>query len=114
MKIPTPMECGLNSKFSSWRNNQETMIDVMITSQLLFTALSAPTGSGKSPAYVAYALLSKKPTCFVTNSKGLQSQLMTDFADCGMVDIRGRSNSPFGLRDDYSCNKGYATRCPFR
>jgi Rad3-related DNA helicase len=114
MKIPTPMECGLNEKFSSWRTNQETMVGVMITSQHRFTALSAPTGSGKSPAYVAYALLSKKPTCIVTNSKGLQSQLMTDFSDCGLVDIRGRNNYPCAMRDDYSCNEGYVTRCPFR
>src|ERR1700684_4387774 len=97
-KMPNPADCGLSDKFSSWRTNQETMIDVMITSPHRFTALSAPTGSGKSPAYVAYALLSKKPTCFVTNSKGLQSQLMNDFASCGMVDIRGRGNYPCGLR----------------
>src|SRR6202795_4471476 len=114
MRIPAPIEAGLPEKFSSWRSNQEHAIEVMLTSPNRFTALSAPTGFGKSPAYVAYALLTKKPTCIVTNSKGLQSQLMNDYADCGMVDIRGRSNYPCGLRDDYSCNEGYATRCPFR
>ena len=113
-KIPNPREVGLPEKFTAWRDNQLESIRVMITSPHRFTALSAPTGFGKSPAYIAYALLTKKPTCIVTNSKGLQSQLMTDYADCGMVDIRGRSNYPCGLRDDYSCNEGYATRCPFR
>jgi Rad3-related DNA helicase len=115
MKIPTPIECGLSEKFTSWRTNQETMIDVMITqSAKRFVALSAPTGSGKSPAYIAYALLSGRPTCVVTNSKGLQSQLMDDFASCGMVDIRGRSNYQCALRDDYSCSEGYAARCPYK
>ena len=90
------------------------MISVMITSPKRTVALSAPTGSGKSPAYVAAAILSGKSTCIVTNSKGLQSQLMADFASIGMVDIRGRNNYQCGLRDDYTCQEGYAMRCPYR
>jgi Rad3-related DNA helicase len=113
-KIPNPDQCGLPEKFTSWRSNQEHAIDVMITSEKRFVSLSAPTGFGKSPAYVAYALLSKKPTCIVTNSKGLQSQLMDDYSACGMVDIRGRGNYQCNLRDDYSCQEGYAARCPYK
>jgi Rad3-related DNA helicase len=113
-KIPNPVECGLSEKFTAWRANQEHSINVMITSGKRFVALSAPTGFGKSPAYVAYALLSKKPTCIVTNSKGLQTQLMDDYASSGMVDIRGRGNYPCTLRDDYSCQEGYAARCPYK
>jgi Rad3-related DNA helicase len=113
-KVPSPTDCGLPTKFSHWRSNQEHSIGVMITSPKRFIALSAPTGFGKSPAYVAYALLSKKPTCVVTNSKGLQTQLMDDYASCGMVDIRGRGNYPCALRDDYSCQEGYAARCPYK
>lgn len=75
-KIPSPQDCGLPEKFSSWRASQEQAIDVMLTSQKRVIGLSAPTGFGKSPTYVAYALLSKKPTCIVTNSRGLQDQLM--------------------------------------
>ena len=113
-KIPNPAQCGLPEKFTSWRSNQEHAIDVMLTSNKRFVAFSAPTGFCKSPAYVASALLSKKPTCIVTNSKGLQTQLMDDYASCGMVDIRGRANYPCTLRDDYSCQEGYATSCPYK
>ena len=113
-KIPNPVECGLPEKFSTWRANQEHAISVMITSQKRITALSAPTGFGKSPAYVAFAVLTKKPTCIVTNSKGLQDQLMRDYREIGMVDIRGRANYSCSLRDDYSCQEGYTMRCPFR
>ncbi len=113
-KIPSPVECGLSEKFSSWRANQEHAIDVMITSPKRVIGLSAPSGFGKSPAYVAYALLSDKPTCIVTNSKGLQSQLMQDYACSGLVDIRGRGNYQCALREDYSCAEGYAARCPYK
>lgn len=113
-KIPSPVECGLSEKFSSWRANQEHAIDVMITSPKRVIGLSAPTGFGKSPAYVAYALLSDKPTCIVTNSRGLQSQLMQDYACSGLVDIRGRGNYQCALREDYSCAEGYAARCPYK
>jgi Rad3-related DNA helicase len=114
MKIPKPVDCGLPAKFTSWRANQEEAISVMITSKNRFTALSAPTGFGKSPAYVAHALLTGTPTCIVTNSKGLQSQLMADYKSVGMVDIRGKANYQCGLRDDYTCQEGHATRCPYK
>lgn len=86
----------------------------MITSQKRCVSLSAPTGFGKSPAYVAYALLSKKPTCIVTNSRGLQDQLMRDYKEIGMVDVRGRGNYQCALREDYTCQEGYAAMCPFK
>lgn len=113
-EIPNPVQCGLPEKFTTWRANQEEAIRVMITSGKRVTALSAPTGFGKSPAYVAYALLSKIPTCIVTNSKGLQDQLMRDYSEIGLVDIRGRSNYPCALREDYTCQEGYAMGCPYK
>lgn len=86
----------------------------MITSQKRVTTLSAPTGFGKSPAYIAYALLSGKPTCIVTSSRGLQDQLMQDYASIGLVDIRGRSNYRCDMREDYTCEDGYSSRCPYK
>lgn len=113
-KIPTPQQCGLPPKFDIWRANQESAIESMQTSTRRVTALSAPTGFGKSPAYIAYALLSGQPTCIVTNSRGLQDQLMRDYASIGLVDIRGRANYQCEMREDYSCQEGYVARCPYK
>lgn len=113
-KIPTPADCGLPEKFTSWRAQQEHAINVIITSQKRVTSLSAPTGFGKSPVYIAAALLTKTPTAIVTNSKGLQDQLLRDYSSVGLVDIRGRSNYPCSLRDDYSCQEGYSAGCPYK
>jgi len=87
----------------------------MLTSKKRVTAICAPTGFGKSPAVVAAAILSKQPTCVVTNSRGLQDQYMRDFGSIGMVDIRGRRNYKCDMRpdDDYSCEEGKAARCPY-
>lgn len=114
MKIPNPTTCGLPAKFDSWRSGQEEAIDVMITSKQRAVALCAPTGFGKSPAYVAAALISKVPTCIVTSSRGLQDQLLADFSEAGLVDIRGRSNYQCDMREDMSCEDGYAARCPYK
>lgn len=114
MKIPSPVECGLPAKFTAWRAKQEEAIDVMITSPKRVVSISAPTGFGKSPAYVAAALLSGKPTCIVTNSRGLQDQLMRDYKSIGLVDIRGRANYRCGLREDYTCEVGYSMGCPYK
>lgn len=86
----------------------------MITSQKRAVALSAPTGFGKSPSYIAAAILSKLPTCIVTNSRGLQDQLMSDFSSIGLTDIRGRRNYQCDMREDMTCEEGYAARCPYK
>lgn len=77
-------------------------------------ALNAPTGFGKTAVYVAYALITKIPTCFVTDSRALQDQLMDDFSTIGLVDLRGRRNYECGMRNDYTCEEGYAARCPIK
>lgn len=64
--------------------------------------------------YVAYALITKLPTCFITDNRGLQDQLMGDFSPIGMVDIRGRRNYVCDLKPDYTCEEGYATQCPYK
>ncbi|MGH7184516.1 MAG: helicase C-terminal domain-containing protein [Nitrospiraceae bacterium] len=102
------------AKFDRWRPTQEEIIRVMITDQKRVSAICGATGSGKTAAYVAGAILSGKPTCIVTDNRGLQDQVLEDFSSCGLVDIRGRSNYDCGLRPDYTCEDGYAARCPYR
>jgi ATP-dependent DNA helicase DinG len=115
--VKPPLEFGLPEKFSKWRINQEAMIDFMQRSDKRVISICAPTGSGKSPAYIAYAMSDDVPTAIVTDSRGLQDQLMADFGSIGLVDLRGRRNYQCGMKPGdpgYTCEEGYAARCPYR
>lgn len=112
--IPTPHECGLPEKFEAWRPAQQEAIRHLMRGTKRVSALCAPTGFGKSPVAMAAALLSKRPTCFVTESRGLQDQLLADFGECGLVDLRGRRNYKCDLKPDATCEDGYASRCPYK
>jgi len=114
MKIPSPRALGLPEKFQAWRPIQEEAIRLLLTDRRRVTALAMPTGSGKTACVIAYALISKKPTCYVTHSRGLADQAMEDFAGVGLVDIRGRRNYPCGVSPDWTCEDGYAAKCPYR
>lgn len=114
MHIPTPQELGFPEKFDTWRPSQVEALRVLLSSSKRVKALSAPTGFGKSAVYVAYALLTQRPTCFVTDSRALQDQLLKDFEGVGLVDIRGRRNYTCDMRQDYTCEEGYAARCPYK
>ena len=113
-KIPTPRECGLPEKFDKWRAGQEEALSVIITNKKRATTVCAPTGFGKTPMYVAAALLSKVPTCIVTSTRGLQDQLMRDFASIGLVDIRGKKNYSCEARADCTCEEGHAAQCIYK
>lgn len=114
MIVPTPQEFGLPERFDSWRPKQEEALAWMMGCTRRIKAMSAPTGFGKSPVVVAYALWTKLPTCIVTDTRGLQDQYMRDFESIGMVDIRGRRNYPCDLKPDYSCEDGYQAGCPYK
>lgn len=114
MKIPSPQQLGLPEKFSVWRPLQEEAIRLLLTDKSRVTALAIPTGGGKSVIAVAFALITKKPTCYVTDSRGLQDQLMEDFSSIGLVDLRGRRNYPCGVSPDWTCEEGYAAKCPYK
>lgn len=105
---------GFPPKFSSWRPPQIEALRLLLTSTKRVKALSAPTGFGKTAVYVAFALITKLPTCFVTDSRALQDQLLQDFESVGLVDIRGRRNYICDLKDEYTCEEGYAARCPYK
>lgn len=112
MKIPSPGELGLT--ISSWRSGQEEGIVQILEGTKRADAICAPTGFGKSDMVVAAAILSKKPTCIVTSTRGLQDQYLKNHARVGLVDIRGRSNYPCDMKPDSSCEEGYAARCPYK
>lgn len=113
-KLPSPAEFGLPEKFDSWRPAQEGMLDILLHSNKRIDTICAPTGSGKSPGVIAYALHSGKPTCIVTGTRGLQDQYLDDFASIGLVDLRGRANYPCGSKPGRTCEDGYAANCAFK
>lgn len=114
MRIPTPRELGLPEKYERWRPVQEDALRKMLASTKRTKVVSAPVGSGKTAIVIAYAIITKEPTCVVTESRGLQTQYMEDGQGCGMVDIRGRHNYPCRMREDYTCEEGHAARCPYK
>lgn len=114
MRFPSPPELGLPEEFDTWRDGQVEAIQYLQRSTRRVPALSADTGFGKGAVVVGDAILSREPTCFVTDSKLLQDQYLTTFASIGMVDLRGRRNYDCGLHEEYTCEEGIAARCPMR
>lgn len=110
----TPADLGLPAKFACWRSGQPEAICRITDARARFVALSMPTGTGKSLTYVAAALLLGKRCVIVTSSKGLQNQLLRDFAEVGLVDIRGRNNYECALGKGVDCEQGADANCPHK
>ena len=67
--------------------------------------------TGKSPWYVSLALMMGWRTLILTRTKGLQGQLMADFEEVGLTDIRGRSNYPCHMASHMTCEDGAHAGC---
>ncbi len=89
--LPAPNLLGLPDKFSVWRPGQAEAVCRTLDSDKRFVVLGMPTGFGKSLVYMTAGMLGD-PTVYLTSTKGLQTQLITDFSDAGLVDIRGMNN----------------------
>lgn len=90
--LPHPPDLGLPDKFARWRSGQDDAVCRILDSPKRVVVLNAPTGFGKTIAYVGAAHLGDKRTACLTSTKGLQTQLMEDFKAIGMADIRGQAN----------------------
>lgn len=108
----TPSDVGLPAKFRTWRPNQTLALTRGLASTHVYQAHSMPVGDGKSAYYIAQALLSSTRACILTSTKGLQSQLVSDFNLIGLIDMRGRNNYPCIDKDCRSCEDGQYHRCP--
>jgi len=100
---------GVQHKFSTWRKGQcEAVKECMVafnSNHKRFVAQAQPTGSGKSLSYLSVALLTNCRTLILTNTKGLQDQIMSEFA--GLVtDIRGRNSYKCKVSSRYNCAEG--------
>jgi len=111
----SPQELGLPPKFQNWRPNQQPALNDVLEDcqEYRFLPVTMPTGSGKSPWYIALALFMGWRTIVLTRTKSLQRQLMDDFGCIGMVDIRGRANYPCRMAPLFTCEDGLHAKCPY-
>lgn len=126
LNLPAPDTFGLPPHFTSWRKHQAEAVLHAVDSDKRFPTEICPTGSGKSLMYVAAALIRGERAVVLTSTKGLQAQLLQDFAEIGMADIRGRNSyrcildtSEYIPCDQGPCATGYqchhkqAGSCPY-
>lgn len=110
--LPSLTLYGAPDKFTKWRPKQEAAILAAADSQKRFIFQSAPTGFGKSPVYVGQSLITGDRTIVLTSTKGLQTQLVDDFAGVGLVDIRGMNSYPCRAADaEFSIRANHEVTC---
>ena len=116
--LPAPEILGLPARFTSWRKNQADAVWKAVRNEKPVLVSICPTGFGKSLMYVAASRLLGGKTVILTSTKGLQSQLLRDFEEAGMVDVRGKNAYKCveaGGKiscEQAACNHGY--RCPYK
>lgn len=66
-----PSDFGLPSRFDPWRVDQERAMWAALDAKQRFVCLCAPTGFGKSLAYMAMAQVAGLRTLYLTSTKGL-------------------------------------------
>jgi len=104
MTLPTDL--GYPDKFRRWREHQFRAVTDALDSPKRFVLLALPTGAGKSLCYMVAASLHGGRACILTSTKGLQSQLMSDFSDIGLFDVMGQNNYQCLALEDDTCDKG--------
>ena len=123
--LPPPNELGAPEKFVSWRPVQIAALFRHMNSGKRFVMSAMPTGSGKSLTYTMVAAMTGQRTVILTSTKGLQSQLLGDFAEMGVQDVRGMNayacrglaEGMFGAEQHESCDHGpcrFGAQCSLR
>lgn len=117
-RLLKPTKYGMPDKFQDWRPNQEDSIIRALDYDGRFLAQCIPTGSGKSLGYMTVGALDGGRMVVLTQTKALQKQLLDDFGDIGLVEIKGKNSYPCRAEggeigcDEGMCNLGY--RCRYR
>lgn len=113
--FPTPQELGLSAKFTVWRPNQPQAIKDALKCKKRVKLQAQDPGAGKSVSNVAVGLMKPNSrTLILTVNKSLQDQYMDDFAEIGMVDIRGKSSYDCQGRPGHNCEAGSLAKCAFK
>lgn len=112
LTLDPPPALGLPDKFPAWRPLQIRAVQHGVESNKRFVAQSLATGSGKSLSNVMQGMLAGR-TVYLTATRALQGQLLDDFAECGMTDIRGRANytCAYGRSGNVTCEDGSHLGC---
>lgn len=105
-----PAQLGI-SCFDTYRDIQLEALEKIVYGERRFSALSLPTGSGKSGVAFSAAKYTGLRTVILTATLGLQTQYLRDFNRDGLVDIRGRSNYQCIDFEDSSCLEGGVRGC---
>lgn len=120
LTIPSsPQEMRLPKKFTAWREGQPRVIQEFLESTERFVGQMQPVGKGKSLSYIACSLLyggGPARTLILTSTKALQDQLLKDFKDIGLVEIKGKASYPCddSSHRDRNCEQGYIGNCPYK
>jgi Rad3-related DNA helicase len=89
-----PADLGLPSKFPAWRRHQREAVLAAACADTRFVIVNASTGTGKSLIYAGIAGLINGRTLILTQTKGLQDQIVGDYASMGLLEIKGQNNYP--------------------
>lgn len=107
-------------KFSEWYPGQEDIFRQLVdwmSGDNRFACAPIPTGFGKSLLGMLTAYWGDTRTAYLTGTKGLQAQLMTDFEPIKLKEITGRGSYvcneyPTFFTDSAPCTYGF--QCPAR
>lgn len=129
----TPVDYGMPERFLDWewREGQQEAVDLILDPtwehQKRIVNLCAPTGTGKTLVNLCAAKYAEANwpgqiipgggdplparTAIVTMTKALQDQVVEENPDCGLFDVRGRSNYQCVEFPGESCEHGYDHGC---
>lgn len=108
-----PSELGLPARFAEFRPVQLDAITAICNSSKRVFLAGLPTGVGKSLIAMACAKVLGGRSVIVTATKGLQEQYRSDFAECGLVDVRGKANYLCAKDRLHTCRIGERLNCSY-
>ena len=117
--LPPPSQLINAPKFPSWFPGQEDLTLKLLewlNGDKRYCCANVPTGFGKSICALVSGWLTNNKVVYITNTKGLQDQLMEDFEEpVGLVKIMGQNNytcidSPPSKVDQGKCHAGVSCK----
>lgn len=118
--FPPPCDMGLPARFVRWRPQQEQALVNSMSTPARFQGHAMFTGAGKSLTMMGMHVLAGGRGVFLTSTKPLGVQYVSEFGDAGLVEVRGRGNfqcKPTGANCDlgsrWGCPESRGDLCPF-